>query len=56
VKPPRSDIGKDECRAIDDLRKRRDIMILPADKGKATVVLDYKTKVKQMLSDTNQNL
>jgi len=30
-------------------------MILPADRGKATVVLDkedYNTKVKQMLSDT----
>jgi len=55
AKPPQSNIGKDERRVIDDLKKRQDIMILAADKGKATVVLDkddYKTKVKQMLSDT----
>ena len=37
------------------LQKRQEIIILPADKGKTTVVLDkddYKTKVKQTLSDT----
>ena len=53
--PDVRNIGKDERRSIEDLKKRQDIMILPADKGKATVVLDkddYKTKVKRMLSDT----
>ena len=40
---------------MSELRKYRDIMILPADKGKATVVLnvtDYENKVTTMLSDS----
>ena len=55
AKPPRSNVSKGERQAIDELKKLKDIVILPADKGKATVVLDkeeYMSKVKLMLSDT----
>ncbi|XP_072043000.1 uncharacterized protein [Amphiura filiformis] len=47
-------LTKDEEQALKDLKKDETIMILPADKGKATVVLDkgeYEEKVKNMLDD-----
>ena len=43
-----------ERTAINELKRDKSITILPADKGRATVVLDsseYKEKVKIMLSD-----
>jgi len=40
AKPPRSNVSKGERQAIDELKKLKDIVILPADKGKATVVLE----------------
>ena len=40
AKPPRSNVSKGERQAIDELKKLKDTVILPADKGKATVVLD----------------
>ena len=46
AKPPRSNLSSDERKAIHDLKADKD-MVLPADKGKATVVmntLDYKQK------------
>ena len=53
-KPPKSNISKDERKAINDLKKNKEILILPADKGKATVLMDvdeYEQKVSNMLSD-----
>ena len=55
-KAPKSNISKDERHAIKDLQKQQSIMILPADKGKATVIIDkeeYNSKLTSMLSDTN---
>ncbi|XP_072033048.1 uncharacterized protein [Amphiura filiformis] len=43
-----------ERRAIQDLKKEESILILPADKGKATVLMDtteYEDKIHEMLSD-----
>ena len=40
--------------ALQELRKDKDIIILPADKGRATVVLDrteYEEKIGKLLSD-----
>ena len=37
-KPPQQNISKDESQAIKDLKKAQDIIILPADKGKSTVI------------------
>ncbi|XP_072041086.1 uncharacterized protein [Amphiura filiformis] len=53
-KVPEQNITKDERKAIKDLKKAENIIILPADKGKSTVVLDkveYEEKVTTMLDD-----
>ena len=53
-KPPVANINKDESRALSQLKKDSTIMILPADKGKAVVVMDteeYTKKVLIMLND-----
>lgn len=55
AKPPTPNISKEESRALDKLRKESSIQILPADKGRATVVMEskeeYETKVTDMLKD-----
>ena len=53
-KPPKTNVTKAEREAISVLKKEADIVILPADKGKATCILDrenYEEKVNAMLSD-----
>jgi len=55
-KPPSSNISKAEREAIKSLKKDDSIVILPADKGRTTVILnkqDYHNKVKALLEDTN---
>ena len=50
-----SNIMKNERKAIKELSKNKEILILPADKGRATVLLDrttYEEKMLSMLSDT----
>ena len=45
----------DELKALSDLKKNKDITVLPADKGKATVVLDtkeYEDKITNILNDS----
>ncbi|XP_072025382.1 uncharacterized protein [Amphiura filiformis] len=52
----RSVLEKGEQKALFDLKKDADITILPADKGRATVVLntnDYEKKMEALLNDTN---
>jgi len=54
AKPPVPNISKEEKLALDKLRKDTSIQILPADKGRATVIMDkddYETRVKDMLED-----
>ena len=53
-KPPKQNVTKEEGQAIKELKKADDITILPADKGKSTVILDkeeYEEKVSNMLAD-----
>ncbi|TWW62451.1 LIM zinc-binding domain-containing [Takifugu flavidus] len=55
AKPPTSNITNEEKRAIASLAKDKNITILPADKGRCTVVLnttDYDTKILSLLTDT----
>ncbi|KAI8493809.1 hypothetical protein Bbelb_281560 [Branchiostoma belcheri] len=53
-KPPASNITREERTALKDLATNQDILILPADKGRCTVVLDweqYDRKVLDLLGD-----
>ena len=53
-KLPPSNITKEEREALQTLKKYSNVMILPADKGRATVILntvDYKTKCQDLLND-----
>ncbi|XP_071950858.1 uncharacterized protein [Antedon mediterranea] len=53
---PPSNLTPKERKAIKNLKKDKSILILPADKGRSTVILntnDYKDKVGTMVSDTN---
>ena len=54
ARPPKQNISKEERGHIRSLAKRKDLLILPADKGKAAVIMDsseYKDKINLMLSD-----
>ena len=56
TKIPATNITQEERKALKELKKDESIIILPADKGKATVILDrkeYDEKISAMLSDTN---
>ena len=51
---PKSNITKEERKALKNLSKENSIVMLPADKGSCTVVMDhdeYTNKVNTMLSD-----
>ncbi|XP_051781539.1 uncharacterized protein LOC127527292 [Erpetoichthys calabaricus] len=56
AKPPASNISIEERKALTALSKDNNIIILPADKGRCTVVLnqtDYHEKILSLLSDKN---
>ena len=56
ARPSKSNICKEEWRAIKDLRTDKEHLILTADKGVALVVMDkkdYIQKMKQLLDDNN---
>ncbi|KAJ0059974.1 hypothetical protein NL108_017154, partial [Boleophthalmus pectinirostris] len=59
AKLPRSNITKEERKAINHMRKDNTITILPADKGRTTVILDqeytktYEQKMQTLLADTD---
>ena len=53
TKPPKPNLSPHERKAIISLRRNKDIVILPADKGRATVILDqdsYKEKMMELLN------
>ena len=55
AKVPKSNLNKDQSQAaVKDLSKEISILVLPADKGRCTVVMDtvdYEQKVNTMLND-----
>ena len=56
ARPPRPNLSYTQKTALKDLRKDNTIVILPADKGNATVVMDrslYEEKMKEILLDGN---
>ena len=40
IKPPKSNISKEEARAMKELKKDQDRMVLTADKGVSMVVME----------------
>ena len=53
AKPPKDNLSKEQRKALKELRSLENEVILPADKGKATVMMnreDYDTKMRGMLS------
>ena len=56
ARPPKSNVTDEERKAIKQLQQMEDIVILPADKGNVTVIMDklnYQEKIDQMLSDSD---
>ena len=54
AKPPKSNISQEERKALKELSKDNDIVIVPADKGRSTVVMnrkDYNSKMNKLLED-----
>ena len=57
AKPPKPNLSPRQYRALMDLSKDEDIIIVPADKGKATVVLskeEYIQKMRQITDDDSK--
>ena len=55
TKPPKSNISKEEARAMKELKKDQDRMVLTADKGVSMVVMDredYEKKSEELLSQS----
>ncbi|XP_072398131.1 uncharacterized protein [Diabrotica undecimpunctata] len=55
AKPPKRNLTREEKEALRDLQKNKEIIVLPADKGNATVVMnidDYDKKLTDLLNDT----
>ncbi|XP_072017874.1 uncharacterized protein [Amphiura filiformis] len=53
-KPPKSNITREERQAINELKNEKSVLVLPADKGKASVIMDvheYEEKLSEMLND-----
>ena len=54
AKPPKSNLSKEERMALKSLMDNKDIIILPADKGKSVVIMDkeeYESQCEKLLSD-----
>ena len=59
VKPPKSNLTKDQAKMLNGLSRDNYIVIFSADKGKAVVLLDssgYQHKINKILSDGNYTL
>ena len=53
MKPPKPNLSPQERRFIISLKKNRDIVILPVDKGRGTVILDHETYKEKMMELLN---
>ena len=56
TKPLKCNLSLEERKALQELKANDNIKILPADKGRASVVLntaDYNSKIQDLLKDTN---
>ena len=56
ARPPKSNISKEERKALGELKKSKDLLTMGANIGKCTLVqckVDYERKVNDILSDQN---
>ena len=54
AKPPKPNLPFQQCKALHSLKNDTNIVIIPADKGRATVIMDkhdYTHRMLQTLSD-----
>ena len=54
-KPPKDKLNKEQRKTLKELRSQEDEVILPADKGNATVVMrreNYNTNLRRILETT----
>ena len=53
--PPKDNLAKDECKALKELQSDAAIVILPADKGKSTVILNREDYLKKCMDHMNND-
>ena len=47
IQPPKTSIGKEEAKAIQDLKRDKERVVLTADKGMSMVVMDKEDYIKK---------
>ena len=52
-KPPKDNLCKDECKALKELQSDTSIVILPADKGRSTVILNHEDYLEKCMDHIN---
>ena len=52
-KPPKDNLGKDECKAFKELQSDTSVVILPADKCRSTVILNHKEYLEKCMDHIN---
>ena len=52
-KLPKDNFSKDECKALKELQSDTSIVILPADKGRSTVILNREDYLEKRMEDIN---
>ena len=52
-KPPKDNISKDERKALKELQSDTSIVILPADKGRSTVILNHEDYLEKFMDHIN---
>ena len=54
-KPPKDDLSKDDRKALKELQSDTSIVILPADKGRSTVILNREDYLENCMDDINNS-
>ena len=52
-KPPKDNLSKDECNALKELEPDTSIVILPADKGRSTIILNREDYLEKCMDCIN---
>ena len=52
-KPPKDGLSKDECKALKELESDTSIVMLPADKGRSTVILNREDRLEKCKDHIN---